>query len=69
VIDDLALLRRFEPIVCYTQGEQFFPTAIDGYLRGASLWTSRGSRRLVSEGALDAAGLAQAAETGGGLGL
>jgi hypothetical protein len=69
VIDDLTLLRRYEPIVCYTQGEQFFPTAIGGYLRGASLWTSRGSRRLVAEGALDEAGLAHAAETAAGLGL
>lgn len=66
MIDDLTLLRRFEPIVCYTQGEQFFPTAIDGYLRRASLWGSRGSRPMVEEGALDATGLARAAEASSG---
>ena len=69
---DLALLRRFEPVVCYTHGEQFFPTAVDGYLRRASLWTTverRPPRRLAAEGALDAAGLvrAVAAAPDGGL--
>jgi hypothetical protein len=35
---DLELLRRFEPVVYYTQGEQFFPTGVDAYLRDCSLW-------------------------------
>lgn len=35
---DLELLRRFEPMVRYTRGEQFFPSAIQGYLRRCSLW-------------------------------
>jgi hypothetical protein len=59
-VNDLALLRRFEPVVCYTQGEQFFPTAVEAYLRRASLWASDPggpSRRLVAEGELDSAGL------------
>lgn len=35
---DLDLLRAYEPIVRYTAGEMFFPTAVDGYLETASLW-------------------------------
>ena len=35
---DLELLRKFEPVVCYTKGEQFFPTAIERYVRECSLW-------------------------------
>lgn len=37
-MNDLDLLRRFEPVVRYTSGEMFFPTAVDGYLRYCSLW-------------------------------
>ncbi|MBV9170101.1 MAG: hypothetical protein JOZ81_08465, partial [Chloroflexi bacterium] len=60
---DLELLRRFEPVLCYTQGEEFFPTAIEGYLQRASLWATdreRPPRCLVPEGQLDAAVLAEA---------
>ena len=32
------LLQRFEPIVRYTQGEMFFPAAIEPYVNLASLW-------------------------------
>jgi hypothetical protein len=35
---DLELLRRFEPVVAYTEGEMFFPMAVDGYVRRCSLW-------------------------------
>ena len=35
---DLELLRRYEPVVCYTKGEMFFPTATDEFVKGASLW-------------------------------
>ena len=35
---DLELLRKFEPVVCYTRGEQFFPTNIDRYVTESSLW-------------------------------
>jgi hypothetical protein len=35
---DLDLLRRFEPVVCYTRGEQFYPSDIDRYLVSCSLW-------------------------------
>ena len=35
---DLELLRKFEPVVYYTKGEQFFPTEIEHYVRECSLW-------------------------------
>ncbi len=35
---DLDLLRKFEPVACYTRGEQFFPTDVDHYVRECSLW-------------------------------
>ena len=36
-MNDLELLRRYEPVVHYTLGEMFFPTAVDGYLQHTSL--------------------------------
>ena len=35
---DLDLLRAFEPIVRFTHGELFFPTAVGPYTRQCSLW-------------------------------
>ncbi len=35
---DLELLRRFEPVIRYTQGEQFFPTDVERYVWNCSLW-------------------------------
>lgn len=32
-MNDLQLLQKFEPVVCFTAGELFFPCAIDGYLQ------------------------------------
>src|SRR5689334_2203942 len=37
-MDDLALLRQYEPVVRYTAGELFFPCAIETYLSYCSLW-------------------------------
>lgn len=37
-MNDLDLLRQYEPIVRYTQGEMFFPCAVDEFVKGASLW-------------------------------
>ena len=37
-MNDVALLQRFEPIVRYTQGEMFFPAAVEPYVNHASLW-------------------------------
>lgn len=38
-MDDLDLLRLFEPVLRFTQGELFFPTDVDGYVRRCGLWT------------------------------
>lgn len=35
---DIELLRRFEPVVRYTQGEQFYPTDVERYIKESSLW-------------------------------
>ncbi len=35
---DLELLQRYEPVIHYTQGEQFFPTDVERYVRNCSLW-------------------------------
>jgi hypothetical protein len=35
---DLELLRKVEPVVHYTKGEQFFPADIEHYVRACSLW-------------------------------
>ncbi len=53
---DLELLRRFEPVVRFTAGEQFFPSAVDEFVRSCSLWTrdATGQERiLVPYGQLD----------------
>jgi hypothetical protein len=39
--DHEALLRRFEPIARYTQGDRFFPMDADPYVRACSLWVGR----------------------------
>jgi hypothetical protein len=35
---DLELLRKFEPVVYFTKGEQFFPTQVEHYVKECSLW-------------------------------
>src|SRR5258706_12538502 len=35
---DLELLRRYEPVIRYTQGEQFYPTNVEHYVRECSVW-------------------------------
>jgi hypothetical protein len=52
---DLELLRKFEPVVCYTKGEQFFPTSVDHYISECSLWEHHPDGRdelLVKQGEL-----------------
>jgi hypothetical protein len=49
------LLRRYEPILRFTQGELFFPRAVDEYVRACSLWeltTDKRAIELVPEGEL-----------------
>ncbi|MBI3964500.1 MAG: hypothetical protein HY329_02610 [Chloroflexi bacterium] len=52
--DDLALLRRYEPVLQFTHGELFFPCAVDEYVRQCSLWQRSGERmpELVLSGGL-----------------
>lgn len=57
---DLELLRRFEPVICFTQGEHFFPMDVDRYIAECSLWEARPDGKLeclVPEGQLTLAGL------------
>jgi hypothetical protein len=59
---DLQLLQKFEPVVCFTKGELFFPCAVDGYLRRCSLWlgTPKGDdQQLAREGELSTEKIAQ----------
>lgn len=59
---DLLLLRRFEPVLCFNMGEQFFPMDADRYLASASLCTQRPGKEaevLVPRGQLDVATLAR----------
>ena len=37
---DLTLLRAYEPVVRYTKGELFLPTAVGPYVAQCSLWAS-----------------------------
>ncbi|MDX1663867.1 MAG: hypothetical protein R3272_08745 [Candidatus Promineifilaceae bacterium] len=59
---DLALLRRFEPVIRYTRGEKFFPMRVEPYLRRSSLWAQRPGREpvaLLGEGQVSPVSLAQ----------
>ena len=52
---DLSLLRAYEPVIRYTRGELFFPTAVGGYVRQCGLWAAgpRGDpTRIVPAGEL-----------------
>jgi len=44
---DLALLRRFEPVVRYTRGERFFPMDAGRYAGLCSLWVQRPDQEPV----------------------
>jgi len=59
---DAALLRRFEPLVRYTQGEHCYPMDVEPYVRRCSLWLHYPDGReeqLVPAGELDLRGLVQ----------
>ncbi len=59
---DRELLRRFEPVLRFTQGERFFPMDVDRYVRECSLWVHRPDRLpqcLVPEGELTLERLAE----------
>ncbi len=57
---DLALLRRFEPVVRFTQGERFYPSDVGRYLAECGLWVhypDGHDAALLPEGAVDEAAL------------
>ena len=61
-MNDLDLLRRYEPAVHYTLGEMFFPCAVDGYLQQTSLWladSEHQTTRIAAPGRLTTAELAE----------
>jgi hypothetical protein len=61
-VPDLELLRRFEPVVHYTNGELFFPSPVERYLRSCDLWegvSQRDRQLLVPVGQLTPAELAR----------
>lgn len=65
---DEQLLARFAPVLVFTAGEMFFPTAVDGYLRRCSLWAqpARGrARQVAAPGEVDAQTLTAAAGRAG----
>src|SRR6478609_11887324 len=49
--DDLALLRRYEPVFRFTRGEELYPADVDWYVGHSSLWISHpdGHRELLFE--------------------
>jgi hypothetical protein len=54
-MNDLELLRQYEPILRTTHGELFYPCAVDEYIRACSLWELTADRKaieLVPEGQL-----------------
>ncbi|MGL4172625.1 MAG: hypothetical protein ACRCTR_00905 [Actinomycetota bacterium] len=69
MITDVELLRRFEPVVHFTQGEMFFPMAVEPYLQECSLWLRADNgeqRRLAAPGEVSADSLADLAQSLGG---
>ena len=46
---DSELLRRYEPVLRFTQGELFFPMPVESYLEKCSLWRSGGRGRRAPE--------------------
>ena len=38
---EMALLRHYEPVLRFTQGERFFPVDVERYVQRASLWYQR----------------------------
>lgn len=61
-LEDLVLLRAFEPVLRLTQGEYFLPVGVEQYVRRCSLWvqTADDDPRLVAEpGELDLEELAR----------
>ncbi len=76
--EDLRLLRRYEPVLRFTEGELFLPMPVEDYLKKCGLWRTgprrgwgRGSasERLCAPGELTPARLAQTGAPGRDLSL
>jgi hypothetical protein len=68
-MNDLELLRTYEPVVRYTKGEMFFPSAVDEFVKGSSLWMvdKKGETRLLAQtGVLDVDKIARYADVPAG---
>jgi hypothetical protein len=50
-MEELKLLRKFEPVIHFTKGELFYPCAVDGYLQRCSLWIrdDHGNEKLLAD--------------------
>ena len=64
--EDLRLLRRYEPVLRFTEGELFLPMPVEAYLGKCSLWRTGAKRgrggpteRLCAPGELTPTRLAQ----------
>lgn len=59
---ELELLRQYEPVIRYTQGESFFPMDVGSYVADSSLWIDTPGQppvQLASQGQLDLEKLAR----------
>ncbi|MBN1317187.1 MAG: flagellar FliJ family protein [Anaerolineales bacterium] len=59
---DSELLRRFEPVLHFTKGENFFPMDVEAYISCASLWVQRPGQEpvcLIPQGELTLEKLAE----------
>ena len=43
-VEDLRLLRRYEPVLRFTEGELFLPMPVEAYLGKCSLWRTGAKR-------------------------
>ncbi len=74
--EDLRLLRRYEPVLRFTEGELFLPMPVEAYLGKCSLWRTGAKRgrgrlveRLYAPGELTPTRLAQIGGQGSDLSL
>jgi hypothetical protein len=76
--EELRLLRRYEPVLRFTEGELFLPMPVEDYLRTCSLWRTGAKRgrgrggtaeRLCAPGEVTSARLAEIGALGGDLSL
>jgi hypothetical protein len=60
---DKDLLHRFEPVMRYTAGEEFFPMSVDAYINRSSLWVKESNqpeaKLLIPEGKLSTESLCE----------